>query len=97
VKEAAPDSAIKKGKVVRCVMVRMRKETRRKDGTYIRFDSNAAVLINGSRRAGGNARVRSGGARTARKEVHEDRFAGAGGHLKKYSGGDLDGKSGSAI
>ena len=31
---------------VRCVIVRMRKETRRKDGTYIRFDSNAAVLIN---------------------------------------------------
>jgi large subunit ribosomal protein L14 len=40
VKEAAPESAIKKGKVVRCVVVRMRKETRRKDGTYIRFDSN---------------------------------------------------------
>src|SRR5262249_51955496 len=46
VKEAAPDSAIKKGKVVRCVIVRMRKETRRKDGSFIRFDSNAAVLIN---------------------------------------------------
>ena len=46
VKEAAPDSAIKKGSVVRAVIVRMRKETRRKDGTYIRFDSNAAVLIN---------------------------------------------------
>jgi len=46
VKEAAPDSAIKKGKVVRCVIVRMRKETRRKDGTYIRFHSNAAVLVN---------------------------------------------------
>ena len=46
VKEAAPNSEIKKGKVVRCVIVRMRKETRRRDGTYIRFDSNAAVLIN---------------------------------------------------
>ena len=45
VKEAAPDSAIKKGKVVRCVIVRMRKETRRKDGTYIRFDENACVLL----------------------------------------------------
>ena len=45
VKEAAPDSQIKKGNVVLCVIVRMRKETRRKDGTYIRFDSNAAVLI----------------------------------------------------
>lgn len=46
VKEAAPDSNIKKGKVVRCVIVRMRKESRRKDGTYIRFDNNAAVLVN---------------------------------------------------
>jgi large subunit ribosomal protein L14 len=46
VKEAAPDSSIKKGKVVRCVIVRMRKETRRRDGSYIRFDRNAAVLIN---------------------------------------------------
>jgi large subunit ribosomal protein L14 len=45
VKEAAPDSAVKKGSVVRAVIVRMRKETRRKDGTYIRFDSNAAVLV----------------------------------------------------
>ena len=45
VKEAAPESQVKKGKVVRCVIVRMRKETRRRDGTYIRFDSNAAVLI----------------------------------------------------
>jgi large subunit ribosomal protein L14 len=46
VKEASPDGTVKKGKVVRCVIVRMRKETRRKDGTYIRFDSNAAVLVN---------------------------------------------------
>jgi len=46
VKEAAPDSAIKKGKVVKAVVVRTRKEQRRKDGTYIRFDDNAAVLIN---------------------------------------------------
>src|SRR5258708_35969676 len=46
VKEAAPDSPIKKGKVVKAVGVRTRKEHRRKDGTYIRFDDNAAVLIN---------------------------------------------------
>jgi len=46
VKEATPDSQIKKGKVVRAVVVRTRKEHRRKDGTYIRFDDNAAVLIN---------------------------------------------------
>jgi large subunit ribosomal protein L14 len=46
VKEASPDSNVKKGAVVKCVIVRTRKETRRKDGTYIRFDTNAAVLIN---------------------------------------------------
>jgi large subunit ribosomal protein L14 len=46
VKEAAPDSQVKKGKVVRAVVVRTRKEQRRRDGTYIRFDDNAAVLIN---------------------------------------------------
>jgi large subunit ribosomal protein L14 len=45
VKEAAPDSSIKKGKVVKAVVVRTRKEHRRRDGTYIRFDDNAAVLI----------------------------------------------------
>lgn len=46
VKEATPESQVKKGTVVKCVIVRMRKELRRKDGSYIRFDDNAAVLIN---------------------------------------------------
>jgi large subunit ribosomal protein L14 len=46
VKEAAPNANVKKGEVVRAVIVRMRKEARRADGTYIRFDQNAAVLIN---------------------------------------------------
>lgn len=46
VKEAAPDSAIKQGTVVKAVVVRTRKEHRRKDGTHVRFDDNAAVLIN---------------------------------------------------
>lgn len=45
VKEAAPRGMVKKGEVVRAVIVRQRKETRRKDGTYIRFDQNAAVII----------------------------------------------------
>ncbi|MER3431604.1 MAG: 50S ribosomal protein L14 [Blastocatellia bacterium] len=45
VKEAAPDGTAKKGKVYSAVIVRTRKEVRRKDGTYIRFDENAAVLI----------------------------------------------------
>lgn len=46
VKEATPDGAVKKGEVVKAVIVRLRKETRRRDGSYIRFDENAAVLIN---------------------------------------------------
>jgi large subunit ribosomal protein L14 len=46
VKEAVPDSAVKKGTVVKAVVVRTHKEQRRKDGSYIRFDRNAAVLIN---------------------------------------------------
>ena len=46
VKEAAPNGNVKKGDVVRCVIVRVKKEVRRNDGSYIRFDQNAAVLIN---------------------------------------------------
>lgn len=45
VKEAAPGGSVKKGEVVKAVVVRVRKEVRRRDGTYIRFDENAAVLI----------------------------------------------------
>ena len=45
VKEASPKSQVPKGTVVKAVIVRMRKEHRRRDGTYIRFDENAAVLI----------------------------------------------------
>ncbi|PJE76627.1 50S ribosomal protein L14 [Candidatus Uhrbacteria bacterium CG10_big_fil_rev_8_21_14_0_10_48_16] len=45
VKEAVPHGAVKKSDVVTAVIVRSRKETRRKDGTYIRFDENAAVII----------------------------------------------------
>jgi large subunit ribosomal protein L14 len=45
VKEADPESKIPKGKVVRAVIVRAKKELRRRDGSYIRFDENAAVII----------------------------------------------------
>jgi large subunit ribosomal protein L14 len=46
VKEAIPESNVKKGSKAKAVVVRTRKETRRVDGTYIRFQQNAAVLIN---------------------------------------------------
>ena len=46
VKEATPDGTVKKGQVVRAVIVRTTSAFRRRDGSYIRFDRNAAVLIN---------------------------------------------------
>ncbi|MBN1552427.1 50S ribosomal protein L14 [bacterium] len=46
VKEIIPGSNLKKGSVMRAVVVRTKKEVRRKDGTYIKFDKNSAVLIN---------------------------------------------------
>jgi len=46
IKDAIPGAAVKKGDVVKCVVVRTKKEKRRADGSYIRFDENAAVLIN---------------------------------------------------
>lgn len=46
VKDALPDGTVKKGDVAKAVVVRTRKEVRRKDGSYIRFDENAAVIIN---------------------------------------------------
>ena len=45
-KDAVPESNVKKGTIVRAVIVRTSKERRRQDGTYIKFDDNAAVLLN---------------------------------------------------
>ena len=45
VKDAIPGAAVKKGDVVKCVVVRTKKERRRPDGSYIRFDENAAVIL----------------------------------------------------
>lgn len=49
IKEAIPNSKVKKGDVVKAVVVRTKKELRRDDGSYIRFDENSAVLINQNR------------------------------------------------
>lgn len=50
VRDADPQGNVKKGQVVKAVVVRTRKEVRRPDGSYIRFDDNAAVLINPNNR-----------------------------------------------
>lgn len=49
VKEATPGGVVKKGQVVRAVVVRMRKNVRRPDGSYIKFDDNAAVILRDDR------------------------------------------------
>ena len=46
IKEALPESNVKKGSVAKAIVVRTKKETRRTDGSYIKFDQNAVVLIN---------------------------------------------------
>ncbi len=53
VKEATPGGSVKKGEVVRAVVVRTKKESRRPDGTYIRFDDNACVIIDTARQPRG--------------------------------------------
>ena len=55
VKDALPGAAVKKGEVVKCVVVRTKKERRRPDGSYIRFDENAAVLINDQKQPRGTS------------------------------------------
>jgi len=53
VKEAEPRKTVKKKEVVRAVVVRQKKEFRRRDGSYIRFDENAAVIVDGTNPKGG--------------------------------------------
>ena len=79
VKEATPEGTVKKGQVVKAVIVRTRKEQRRRDGTYIRFDRNAAVLINDQGEPIGTRVFGPGGARAPGAPLHEDHLAGARG------------------
>jgi large subunit ribosomal protein L14 len=67
VKEATPHSAVKKGDVVYAVIVRVRKEIRRKDGSYIRFDDNACVLVEKGKQEPRGTRVFGPIAREVRK------------------------------
>ena len=67
VKEAIPRGRVKKGDVHRAVIVRTAKEIRRADGSAIRFDRNAAVLINQAGRADRHPHLRAGDPRAARR------------------------------
>ena len=71
VRDAIPTSAFKKGDVVRAVVVRVAREKRRKDGSYIRFDDNAVCIINDNGETQRYACIRAYCQRTAGKELPE--------------------------
>ena len=77
VRKAQPGGTVKKGEVVRAVIVRTQKGLRRADGSYVRFDENAAVLIKDDK----NPR---GGQRAPRQGLHEDPVPGSRSHLRGY-------------
>ncbi|MDD4332729.1 MAG: 50S ribosomal protein L14 [Patescibacteria group bacterium] len=67
VKEATPHAAVKKSDVVKVVIVRTKKEIRRKDGTYIRFDDNACVVVDAEKKEPKASRIFGPIAREVRK------------------------------
>lgn len=75
VKSATPGGAVKKGEVVKAVIVRSTNGVRRPDGTYIRFDENAAVIIVQSETAERHAYLWTYCERTARQGLHAHHFA----------------------
>ena len=80
VKQAQPNAAVKKGEVVRAVVVRTAQEYGRPDGSHIKFDDNAAVLINNQGRRAGT-RIFGPVGRAARTTVHADCVTRARGSL----------------
>ena len=74
VRETDPRSTVKKGEVKKAVVVRTRKEIRRPNGTYIKFDVNSAVLINDNREPLGNPDFWSGSPGIACQEIYENSF-----------------------
>ena len=68
VREATPDATVKKGSVVRAVVVRTTKELAREDGSYVKFDSNAAVIINNQNEPPSEKAMKTSQALKQRKE-----------------------------
>ena len=67
VKEATPHTAIKKGDVVSCVLIRTKKEIRRMDGTYLRFDENACAVLDKDKKEPRGTRIFGPVAREVRR------------------------------
>ena len=81
VKQATPGGVVKKGDVVKAVIVRTKRSVRRKDGSYIAFDENAAVIVKDDKSPRGT-RIFGPVARELRDQrFHEDHFAGTGSYL----------------
>ena len=80
VRKAAPGGTVKKGEVVKAVIVRTKRGVRREDGSYVRFDENAAVII--KEEPQGYPYLWTGGARAQRKRLHEDPLSGTRSHLR---------------
>jgi large subunit ribosomal protein L14 len=76
VKDAIPGAGVKRGDVVKAVIVRTVKERRRPDGSYIRFDENAAVLIKADNGPRGTRIFGPVGRELRDKQVHEDHLPG---------------------
>ena len=83
VKQATPGGVVKKGEVVKAVIVRTRKEIKRPDGSYIRFDENAAVLIKDDKSPRGT-RIFGPVARELRERFYENYFPGTGSYLRPH-------------
>jgi ribosomal protein L14 len=81
VKEAIPQATVKKGDVSRAVIVRTTKEVRREDGSYIKFDRNACVLINNR-----DAHFRPGRTGASLEKIYENHLAGSGSALTNCRG-----------
>jgi ribosomal protein L14 len=85
VKDAIPRGKVKKGEVYDAVVVRTAFGVRRPDGSLIRFDGNAAVLLTNEARANRHAHLRARDARTAHVQLHEDHLAGAGSSVRGFA------------
>ena len=84
VKDATPGGAVKKGDVVKAVVVRTKRGTRRTDGSYVKFDQNAAVII------------KDKNDKTERLRFHEDRVIGTGSTVGGASDADQERRYGSS-
>ena len=82
VKDAIPGGQVKKGDVVKAVVVRTVDETRRKDGSYIRFDENAAVILKEDNTARAPD-LWTGSKRVKRSWLHEDRIPRTGSIIRR--------------